>query len=144
MAQILILDTNVLSELMSNRPAEPVRRWFERQPRAHIHTTAITLAEISFGIALLPPGKRRSGLEALAQQIFAMLPPCLPFDREAALAYASLAARRQRDGLHIDTSDLQIAAIALVHHAAVATRNTTDFDDCGLQIINPWETPSEE
>jgi predicted nucleic acid-binding protein len=139
MAQLLILDTNVLSELMKQQPSAAVRAWLEKQPQASICTTSITLAEIELGIALLPQGKRKAALEMLARDVFAMLPPCLPFDAAAANLYGNFAAKRQRAGLHVDPLDLQIAAIAASREAVLVTRNTGDFEGLGLPLINPWK-----
>ena len=137
---MIVLDTNVVSELMKPEPAEAVVRWIAAQPAVSLYTTSITQAEILHGIMLLAAGKRRAALEAAANAMFAQDfdGRVLPFGGEAARAYAQIAARRRRTGLPISQFDAQIAAIARSARAAVATRNTRDFEDCGIDVLNPW------
>lgn len=137
----ILLDTNVLSELMRPAPAAEVLAWFDRQPDAVFHTSAITRAEILLGVALLPPGKRRDRLAEAAEQMFDEDFPgrCLPFDEACANEYALLVADRTRQGKAVSTEDVQIAAIALVHSMPLATRNGKDFAGIvGLTVVNPW------
>jgi len=138
---VIVLDTNVLSELMRPAPSAAVARWVERQPSLELFTTAITQAEIFYGIELVGKGKRRDELLAAADAMFAddLAAHILSFDGEAARAYANLAARHRAKGKPISQSDAQIAAIALVHRAALATRNVRDFEQCGLRLIDPWQ-----
>ncbi|MHB1701106.1 MAG: PIN domain-containing protein [Acidobacteriaceae bacterium] len=138
MAQILILDTNVISELMLSEPAAQVSGWFERQPSGSVCTTAITVAEIFFGIQVLPTGRKRALLESFAERVFDLLPVRLPFDERSAVRYADHAALRRSEGRQVAIMDLQIAAIASTHDAAIATRNTRDFEGFDLRLINPW------
>ena len=135
-----ILDTNVVSELVLERPNPAVLDWWGRQVSEDIFTTAITEAEIRFGIAIMPAGRRRnrrSGRVDYMLRVF-FRNRILPFDSAAAQIYADLSARRRAVGLHVDFPDAQIAAIARSQSMAVATRNTGDFTDCGIELINPW------
>ena len=138
----ILLDTNVLSELMRPKPAADVLDWFELQQGASFFVCAITRAEILLGIGLLPAGKRRDSLAASAEQMFAeeFVGRCLPFDEASATEYAVLVAARIRQGHSISTEDAQIAAVALAHGLALATRNGKDFKGIeGLIVLNPWE-----
>lgn len=139
---MIVLDTNVLSELMRPTPSEAVLRWFAGRSAATLFTTTITQAEILFGLALLPEGRRRSDLLVAAEQMFAedFAGRVLPFDSMAAKAFAPIAAGRRQQGRPTGAFDAQIAAIAASHGAALATRNVADFLDCGVPIINPWES----
>jgi predicted nucleic acid-binding protein len=141
---MVILDTNVLSELLRPKPSAVVIEWIVAQPIASVFTTAITKAEILRGIRFLPEGKRRRDLEAGILPIFTteFEGRVLPFDSEAADTYADLTATRRGMGRPISQSDAQIAAIALSRGAAVATRNSVDFSEIGMIVINPWETAS--
>ena len=137
---MIILDTNVLSELMKPAPAESVVRWLAVQPPAGLFITSITQAEILHGIMLLPSGKRRSAFEAAAEAMFKedFANRVLAFGSDAAPPYARIAAQRRRAGRLISHFDAQIAAIAHSAGASIATRNTADFDGCGVKVINPW------
>lgn len=137
----ILLDTNVLSELMRQHPAAEVLDWFDQRQGASFLVCAITRAEILLGIALLPAGKRRTGLAAAAEQMFAEDFPgrSLPFDDGCATEYALLVASRARQGRAISTEDAQIAAIALTHGLSLATRNGKDFKGIdGLSVLSPW------
>lgn len=138
---MIVLDTNVLSELMRPAPSEAVLRWVAAQPTIALFTTTITQAEILFGLALLPDGRRRSDLLSAAEQMFAedFAGRVLPFDAAAAEAFAPIAAGRRRMGRPTAAFDAQITAIASSRGAALATRNVADFVDCGLSIIDPWQ-----
>lgn len=138
---MIVLDTNVVSEMMHPSPCEAVLRWIAGQPTALVVTTTITQAEILFGLALLPEGRRRSELLPAAEQMFTedFADRVLPFDTAAAHAFATIAANRRRKGKPTGTFDAQIAAITQAHGATLATRNVADFQDCGVPIINPWE-----
>jgi predicted nucleic acid-binding protein len=135
-----ILDTNVLSELMRPTPAPTVVDWIGAQPAASLYTTSITEAEILHGLMLLPPGRRRSALEAATASMFAedFGGRILAFDTEAARPYARIASERRRAGRPISHFDAQIAAIARSTGAAIATRNVADFDGCGVTLVEPW------
>ncbi|MBI3041989.1 MAG: type II toxin-antitoxin system VapC family toxin [Betaproteobacteria bacterium] len=138
---MIVLDTNVLSELMRPAPTGVVVRWVAGQPAMNLYTTSITQAEILHGIMLLPSGRRRNALEAVAEAMFKeeFGDRVLPFGSDAARLYARIAAERRRVGRPVSHFDAQIAAIARSHGAAVATRNVTDYDHCGIKLINPWE-----
>lgn len=137
---MILLDTNVLSELMRARPEPAVVAWMD----AHgdeVRVSAITRAEISLGIALLPEGRRRTLLAEAARELFEvdLAGRCLPFDEVAAEHFAYLVALRRRLGLPITTQDGQIAATARAHAMPVATRNAADFAAIpNLDVINPW------
>jgi predicted nucleic acid-binding protein len=137
---MILLDTNVLSELMKAAPADSVVRWVAAQPAVGLGTTSVTQAEVLHGIMLLPPGKRRTAVEAAAVAMFEeeFGGRILPFDSAAARSYARIAAQRRRAGRPISHFDAQIAAIALAAGSAIATRNASDFDGCGVKVINPW------
>ncbi len=138
---MIVLDTNVVSELMRGAAEASVRRRFSAMPIARTYTTTITQAEVLFGIARMASGKRRDLLEREAQAVFAedFRGRVLPFDAAAATAYASVAARRRTIGRPVAPFDAAIAAIALANGMAIATRNVRDFADCGVAVMNPWE-----
>lgn len=138
-----LLDTNVLSELMREKPAAVVFDWFAQNMRVAMYTSTITQAEILTGIALLPAGKRRNALAALAEQMFEQdfAARCLAFDVAAAKNYAVIVAGRTRQGQPISTEDAQIAAIAQAAGLTLATRNSKDFVNIdGLSLATPWQT----
>ena len=136
---MIVLDTNVLSELMRPRPARAVENWIAAQPSASLFTTAITQAEVLYGLALLPAGRRRSGLVAAAEAIFEvdLARHVLPFDSAAAREFAAIAASCRQTGRAMAQADAQIAAIAGSRGAALATRNVADFESCGIRVIDP-------
>jgi hypothetical protein len=138
---MIVLDTNVISELMKPAPADNVVRWVAAQPATSLYTTSVTQAEILHGILLLPAGKRRNALQAAAEAMFEedFGGRILPFGGEAAHAYARIAVERRRAGHPISHFDAQIAAIAGSAGAAVATRNVADYVGCGVKVINPWK-----
>lgn len=137
---MIVLDTNVVSELMKPAPAAAVARWIAGQPATTLYTTTVTQAEILHGILLLATGKRRAALETAAEAMFDedFGGRVLPFGSEAARAYAQIAAQRRRSGRPISQFDAQIAAIARCARAAVATRNVGDYEECGVKVVNPW------
>lgn len=138
---MIVLDTNVISEMLTTAPHAAVNAWLAAQPPASVFTTAITQAEILYGLRLLPDGRRRRDLEVAIEPIFStdLHGRVLSFDPEAADAYAKLAVARRQAGRPISQFDAQIAAIALSRGASIATRNVIDFSDIGLTIVNPWE-----
>lgn len=138
---MIVLDTNVLSELMRVGPSDQVLRWVAAQPSERLFTTTVTQAEILFGIKVLAAGRRRDALLAAAEQMFEVdfAGKVLPFDPAAARAFAELAAERRRQGRPAGGFDIQVAAIAQSRGATVATRNVGDFDGIGPPVINPWD-----
>jgi predicted nucleic acid-binding protein len=137
---MIILDTNVISELMRREPAENVGRWLASRPAPSLCTTTITQAEILLGVHLLPKGKRRDEIEREAHEAFDkdFAGRVLPFDSEAARAFARITSARRRSGRPISQADAQIAAIARATGYDLATCNTTDFEGCGIELRNPW------
>jgi predicted nucleic acid-binding protein len=137
---VIVLDTNVLSEAVRLSPSPRVLHWLAEQARVGIFTTAITQAEMLYGLESLPAGKRRSTLEHAVEKMFAEEFPgrILPFDEDAARAFAQIVASRDTLGRPISQFDGMIAGIARSRRAALATRNVADFQDCGLRIVNPW------
>ncbi len=138
---MIVLDTNVLSELIRPVPSDAVLAWARAQDPDAIFTTTICEAALLLGVAMLPEGRHRAALgratEAMLGTVLAGR--VLPFDRTAAVAYAAWAADRRRAGRLVGTADLQIAAIARARGAAaIATRNLTDFAGCGVALIDPW------
>jgi toxin FitB len=138
---VIVLDTNVLSEVLKPSPSEKVLHWLAAQDNAAVFTTAITLAEIHYGIQVLPPGKRQVRLAEAIDKMFAeeFQGRILPFEDNAARAFAHIVAAREAAGLPISQLDAMIAAIARSHRAPVATRNAADFERCGIRVINPWK-----
>ena len=138
---MMIVDTNVLSEAMRERPEPRVMDWLRSNPGSEVFTTAITKAEILYGIAIAPQGRKRTRLEVAADHVFngTLAGRVLPFDDEAAEHYARISAARRAEGREIRPPDAQIAAIARFHNATLATRNTPDFEDCGIRLVTPWE-----
>jgi toxin FitB len=140
---VLILDTNVLSAIMAPDPPPRVAAWLAERSVLDLFTAAVCQAEILAGLAIMPAGRRRDGLEAAARAMFIedFDGRVLAFDREAARIYAELFAARRRAGQPAATMDLMIAAIARRHDASVVTRDTSGFDGCGLTLIDPWHAP---
>jgi predicted nucleic acid-binding protein len=138
---LIILDTNVISEVASSRPEPIVVAWYRRQSSNALYSTSITLAEVLYGLDLLPPGKRRNRLAQLSHTVFeiGLRGRILPFDEDAALHYARIRAAKRQTGLAMSPQDAQIAAIAATAGASIATRNVDDFKNCGIPIINPWD-----
>jgi predicted nucleic acid-binding protein len=141
MSGITILDTNVVSEPMHPSPSPTVLAWWAQQQTDALFITSVTLAEILYGIALLPHGKRRAALLAGAERMFGkvLTGRILPFDEAAARAFPEIVIRRRAQGKPIADLDAQIAAIARSRNALLATRNTADFEGCGVRLVNPWQ-----
>jgi toxin FitB len=138
---VIILDTNVISELMKATPAPAVLAWMSLQPPDDLFISTISMAEILFGIELLPKGKRRDGLLREAEVTFArdFAGRILAFDEGAARMFGSIVATRRMQGRPIGIADGQIAAIARCRQSTLATRDTSDFEGCGVRLVNPWE-----
>ena len=137
---MIILDTNVVSELMRPKPSGAVLRWIAARPAVSLYATSISEAEILRGIATLPRGKRREALATAARAMFEseFRDRLLAFGSDAAKCFASIAAERRTLGHPVAIFDAQIAAIARAYGAPVATRNIDDFADCGVTVLNPW------
>lgn len=137
---MILLDTNILSELMRLAPNRSVIEWLDEQFSTDLFICAITRAEIELGISLLPEGRRKINLSVAAKEVFGWFSDrCLPFNEAAAIKYANLVKIRTEIGRPISVEDAQIAAIALVHDLTLATRNTSDFENIAeLRVINPW------
>lgn len=137
---MILLDTNVISELMRAEPARVVLDWFGQHDTGDLFISAVTEAELRTGVAILPDGQRRDRLQlaidAMIDQDFQSR--VLPFDSLAAKAYAEIAAQRRAAGCPISEADCQIAAIARATDAPIATHNVKDFDGCSIRVINPW------
>lgn len=137
---MILLDTIVVSEFTLPKPNPAVTTWLAEQSFSEVFLSAITEAELRYGVAILPMGRRRERLsiaiETVLQKIFAQR--ILPFDSNAAGFYAEIAAGRRAMGKPISYPDCQLAAIARCHGAAVATRNVGDYERCGIEVINPW------
>ncbi|MEZ5459711.1 MAG: type II toxin-antitoxin system VapC family toxin [Steroidobacteraceae bacterium] len=141
---MIVLDTNVLSELLRAAPEPRVKRWIESQPAGALFTTTITQAEILLGVGMLPEGRKRSALTDAVRAIFNedLAERVLPFDSDAALEFADIAARRRAIGRPISQLDAMIAATARSRGAALATRNVRDFEHCGIDVHDPWSAPA--
>ena len=137
---MIILDTNVVSELMRPNPNPKVTVWVARQELSSIFTTTVSEAELHFGVEILPVGKRRDGLIEVAETILRghFHNRILSFGRTAARAYGVVGAARRAAGLSVTVADCMIAAIAHVYGAVVATRDLDGFDEAGIEVINPW------
>lgn len=137
---MIVLDTNVISELMRSEPHPTVRGWIAAQPRETLVATSASIAEILYGIRALPKGRRRTSLEDAARKIFEidLSGRTLSFDAAAAHHYSELVVAREAAGTPISTFDALIAATAYVAGASVATRDVSGFEGCGLTVINPW------
>lgn len=138
---MIILDTNVLSALMRSAPEVQVVRWLDEQPAESIWITSITLFEARLGLALLPKGRRQRLLESAFDRLLEedLENRVLDFDGAAAAEAANLAASRQKVGRPVDMRDTQIAGIALVRRATLATRNVKHFQDLSVAVIDPWK-----
>jgi predicted nucleic acid-binding protein len=137
---MFLIDTNVISELMRATPAPSVLSWFSTQDPSTLYLSAVTEAELRTGIAILPEGQRREGLKAALDATISedFEGRILPFDTDAAKAYAEIASIRRAAGRPIADADCQIAAIARAAGAIVVTRNLRDFEGCGVDLVNPW------
>ena len=138
---MLVLDTNVVSELFRPSPAPSVVNWVMAQFPEDLFVTAITKAESLLGVALMPAGRRKEGLASAVKTFYdeRLVTPILPFGDVEAEHFVEIVSRRRSAGRRIGEFDAQIAAIARSRGFAVATRNTGDFEDCGVKIVNPWD-----
>jgi predicted nucleic acid-binding protein len=140
---MIVLDTNVLSEVITPQPSPPVLAWILRELPSNLYTTSISQAELLYGVELLPKGRRRSALHAAVVKMLAedFADRILPFDSDAAEDYSRIAAARRAMGRPISEADARIAAITVSRGARLATRNTRDFEHCGIKVVNPWSPP---
>lgn len=137
---MIVVDTDVIAELMRPDPHDAVRLWSLSRAGGELHTTAITLAEILYGIERLPPGRRKDVLRATAADVFATFDDhVLPFASSAATHYPVIVDTRDRLGLPINGFDAQIASICRSGNATLATRNVKDFVHTGVEVVNPWD-----
>ena len=137
---MIILDTNVISELLRPAPEPRVEHWLSAQDGHNVYLTSISEAELRYGLAIMGNGKRRAALVDAVDRILRedLAGRILPFDSDAAQSYATIAAARRAAGRPIAQVDCQIASIAHTRGATVATRNTPDFEGCEIDLINPW------
>lgn len=141
---MIVLDTNIISEALKPSPDKAVLGWLASQGRDAVFTTAITQAEILYGVEMLPSGKRRTRLQTAMERLFAeeFHDRILPFDVEAALVYPKIVAGRESIGRPISQFDAVIASVCRSRNAAIATRNTRHFEHCGVAMVNPWSGSS--
>ena len=139
---MILLDTNVISELMRADPNQKVEAWLENQAIESLFLSSITLAEIYFGLEILPDGKRKQALyDAFNAEILPLFDKrILPFDEKMAVINAQIRATARQDDYVISIADSYIATIAKFHKLSVATRDTTPFEYAKLCVINPWES----
>jgi toxin FitB len=137
---MIVIDTNVVSEIVKPSPSPYVIEWFRQQRPQDLYTTTITQAEILYGIESLPKGRRRTALQSAMARVFdeTFAGRILPFDEGSAYAFAMIAAQHRTTGRAIGDLDSQIAGIAFSRGASLATRNVRDFEGCGVELINPW------
>lgn len=138
---MIILDTNVVSELMRSSPDSRVLHWFSSQSADDLHITAITMSEIFYGIELISTARRRETVRTAAEKMFetVFVDRILTFEDRAARAFSQIASSRRRQGKPMADFDAQIAAITRVHAATLATKNPYVFEGCGVRMVNPWE-----
>jgi predicted nucleic acid-binding protein len=136
---VIVLDTNVVSELMRSSPSPGVAGWVRGCEPGELFTTAITTAEVLYGVERLPDGRRKTLLAGMAKDVFTIFADqVLAFDASAAAQYAAVVSLRERMGAPIDGFDAQIAAICRSHGATLATRNGEDFEGAGVAVVDPW------
>jgi predicted nucleic acid-binding protein len=137
---MIVLDTNVVSEAMKPEPHKAVRAWLNDQAAETLYLASVTLAELLFGIASLPAGKRKDMLARALDGLMGLFRDrVLPFDTDAARRYAELAVTAKTSGRGFPTPDGYIAAIAASRSFIVASRDTTPYEAAGVPVINPWE-----
>ncbi len=137
---MIVLDTNVVSELLRPRPNADVLQWLDTQAPETLWLCSLVTAELLYGVARLPTGRRKQqltqALQAIIHEDFDLR--VLPFDLEASLVYADIVARQESQGQPVSMADAQIAATCLRHDATLATRNVRDFEALGVILVNPW------
>ena len=138
---MIILDTNVVSEAMKPQPASTVHDWLDEQAAETLYLSSVTVAELLFGIAALPDGRRKQKLATTLDGMLDLFDGrILPFDTDAARRYADLAVAARNAGMGFPTPDGYIAAIATVHGFAIATRDDSAYKAAGVPIIDPWKS----
>ena len=143
---MIALDTNVVSELMRQAPDSAVVAWVDRYPANDVFITAVTAAELLYGVTRLPEGRRRQSLATKVRDVLDedFAHRILPFTADAAEQYAEIVATRERLGEPISMADAQVAAICLQHDIGLGTRNVKDFADTGVGVVNPWRDDQEK
>ena len=138
---MIVLDTNVVSELMRQAPEANVVSWVDQYPPDDVFITAVTAAELQYGVARLSDGRRKTVLTTKVAELLTedFRDQILPFGGDEAAHYAQIAASREHDGRPISMADAQIAAICRRYRARLATRNIKDFVDTGVHVRNPWD-----
>ncbi len=140
---MIVLDTNVVSELARRQPSPAVVEWVDAYDSSDLVITALTAAEVRGGVALLPEGRRKQAIgramESLLTETFAGY--VLAFDLDSSAHYADIVAARRHQGRPISSMDAQIAAVCRQYGATLATRNTADFSNTGIELTNPWHPP---
>jgi len=141
---MIILDTNVVSELMRSAPEPHVLHWLGSHAAEDLHVSAVTVGEILYGIELIVAARRRDVVRAAAEKMFETVfsDRILTFEDRAARAFSQIASSRRRQGKPMSEFDAQIAAITRVHAATLATRNPFVFEACGIRLVNPWQQGS--
>lgn len=138
---MIVLDTNVVSETMKPEPDPTVQSWFDAQAVETLYLTSVTLAELLFGVRVMPDGKRKARLAAFLEALTSVYEDrVLPFDLAAARLHADLAVAAKKRGRGFPLPDSYIAAIAAARGYAIASRDAAPFAAAGLQVINPWQT----
>ncbi len=137
---MIVLDTNVVSELMRRSPDEDVVRWVDQFMYGEVFITVVTAAELLYGVARLPAGERKAALTTRVSELLDedFEDQIMPFDNLAAAHYAQIVATREHQGRPISMADGQVAATCRRYGASLATRNTKDFADTGVTVLDPW------
>jgi hypothetical protein len=138
---VIVLDTNVVSELIRKNAAAQVVAWVDRHPGDQVFITAVTAAELLYGVTRLPDGRRKQALAVKVRDLIDedFEDQVLPFSSESAHHYAEIVASRERLGKSISMADAQIAAICRQYDLVLGTRNAKDFADTGVRVLNPWD-----
>jgi hypothetical protein len=142
---MILLDTNVISEMLRQRPNPAVSAWLDDYPEEELWTASVVVAELLAGIELMPSGRKQNGLREAVEDMLTQdfRGQILTFNLPAARQFARILAARREIGRPISEMDAQIAAIARTNGAALATRNVGDFDECGVDVFNPWERKAQ-
>ena len=138
---MILLDTNVISEVMKVAPSANVLKWLNDQSSSAVHVSTVTVGEITYGLRILPDGRRRHQLQEKFEQFIALAfaQRILGYDEAAARLYGEIMGLRKELGRPMSVPDGQMAAIARCHGLSVATRNAGDFEDCGVDLLNPFD-----